>query len=78
MVDVEAVELAVADQVDAGLLLRVDDDPRGVDQRLLRGAATSQSGTGYEPTMVVLIRGTLGMVSASLIASGTVRPLTVW
>ena len=37
MVDVEAVQLAVADQVDAGLLLRVDDDARRVGQRLLGG-----------------------------------------
>jgi hypothetical protein len=46
MVDVEAVELAVADDVDAGGLLRRDDDAGGVDQRLLDGAATSHSGTG--------------------------------
>ena len=37
MVDVEAVELAVAHHVDAALLLRVDDHACGVDQRLLRG-----------------------------------------
>ena len=35
MVHVEAVELAVADEIDAGLLLRVDDDARRVDHRLL-------------------------------------------
>ena len=35
MIDVEAVEFAVADEIDAGLLLRVDDDARRVDQRLL-------------------------------------------
>ena len=37
MVDVEAVELAVADQVEAGLLLGMDDDAHGVGERLLRG-----------------------------------------
>jgi hypothetical protein len=37
MVHVETIELAVTDQIDAGLLLRVDDDPRRVDQRLLGG-----------------------------------------
>ena len=37
MVDVEAVELAVAHQVEAGLLLGVDHDAHGVGQRLLRG-----------------------------------------
>jgi hypothetical protein len=36
MVDIEAVKLAVADDIDAGLLLGRDDDPGGVDQRLLR------------------------------------------
>jgi hypothetical protein len=47
VVDVEPVQLAVADDVDAGLLLRVDDHARRVDQRLFGGAAaTSQSGTG--------------------------------
>ena len=35
MVDVEAVELAVAHEIDAGLLLRVDHDARRVDHRLL-------------------------------------------
>ena len=35
MIDVEAIQLAVADEIDAGLLLRVDHDARGVDQRLL-------------------------------------------
>ena len=35
MVDVEAVQLAVAHQVDAGLLLRVEHDAHGVDERLL-------------------------------------------
>jgi hypothetical protein len=35
MVDVEAVQLAVADDVDAGRLLRRDDDPCRVDQALL-------------------------------------------
>ena len=35
MVEVEAVELAVADHVDAGLLLGGDDHPGGVDQALL-------------------------------------------
>src|SRR6185312_896821 len=35
VIDVEAIKLAVADQIDAGHLLGVDDDPRGVDQRLL-------------------------------------------
>jgi hypothetical protein len=35
MVEVEAVQLAVADDVDAGLLLGGDDDTGGVDQALL-------------------------------------------
>ena len=35
MVDIEAVQLAVAYHVDTGLFLRVDDDPRRVHQRLL-------------------------------------------
>ena len=37
MVHVEAIELAVADEIDAGLFLRVDDDARCVDHRLLGG-----------------------------------------
>ena len=37
MVDVEAVKLAVAHHVDAGLLLGVQHDPRGIDQPLLGG-----------------------------------------
>jgi hypothetical protein len=36
MVDVEAIELAVAHEVDAGLLLPMEHDARGVDERLLR------------------------------------------
>ena len=35
MIHVEAVELAVAHEIDAGLLLRMDDDARRVDHRLL-------------------------------------------
>ena len=37
MVHVEAREFAVADDVDAGLFLGVDDDTSGVEQRLLGG-----------------------------------------
>ena len=37
MVHVEARQFAVADNVDAGLFLRVNDDPGGVEQRLLGG-----------------------------------------
>jgi len=37
MVEVEAVELAVAHEVDAGLLLRVQHHPRCVEQRLVGG-----------------------------------------
>ena len=37
MVDVEAVELAIGRQVDAGLALRVEDHAGGVDARLLAG-----------------------------------------
>jgi len=39
MVEVEAVELAVADDIDAGGLLRGDDDAGRVDQALLRRRA---------------------------------------
>ena len=35
MVDVEARELAVADEIDAGLFLGMDDDAGGIEQRLL-------------------------------------------
>jgi hypothetical protein len=35
MIDVEPRELAVAHEIDAGALLRMDDDARRVDQRLL-------------------------------------------
>ena len=35
MIDVEAIKLAVAHQIDPGLLLGVDHDARRVDQRLL-------------------------------------------
>ena len=38
VINVEAVELAVADEVDAGPLLRREDDARGVDHRLLARA----------------------------------------
>jgi len=34
MVHIEAIELAVAHEVDTGLLLRVEDDARRVDHRL--------------------------------------------
>ena len=37
MIDVEAVEFAVGGQVDARLALRVEDDARGVEARLLAG-----------------------------------------
>ena len=46
MVDVEAVELAVADQVEAGLLLGVDDDAHGVGERLLGGQRRQPVGQG--------------------------------
>jgi len=39
MVDVEAVELAVAHEIDAGALLCRDDHARRVDERLLRRRA---------------------------------------
>ena len=39
MIDVEAVELAVAHEVDAGALLRRDHHARRIDQRLLRRRA---------------------------------------
>ena len=37
MIDVEPIELAVADEIDPGLLLRLNNDARRVDQRLLGG-----------------------------------------
>ena len=35
MIGVEAIELAVAHEIDPGALLHVEDDARGIDQRLL-------------------------------------------
>ena len=37
MIHVEPVELAVADDIDAGLLLGVDHHARSIDERLLGG-----------------------------------------
>ena len=61
MIDVEAVELAVGDQVDSRLLLRRDHDARRVDERLLRRRAREPVGSGYEPTTVVRIRFIRGL-----------------
>jgi hypothetical protein len=37
VIDVKAIKLAVADEIDPGMLLRRNNDARGVDQRLLGG-----------------------------------------
>ena len=37
MIDVEAVEFAISGEVDAGLALKIEDDARGVDERLFAG-----------------------------------------
>jgi hypothetical protein len=66
MIDIKAVELAVADEVDPGLFLRADDNPVVASTRAcLKGAAMSQSGS--DPTVVVLIRG---LRSATLMLVG--------
>ena len=46
VVDVEAVELAVGDDVDAGHLLGLEDDARGVDEGLLAGSGGEPVGDG--------------------------------
>ena len=57
MIDVEAGQFAVADKIDAGLLLDVDHDARRVESTPVPTAMPdSQSGIGYEPTTVVLMR----------------------
>jgi hypothetical protein len=46
MVDVEAVQLAVADHLHAGLFLDVDDEPGRIHQCLFRGAVDQPLGYG--------------------------------
>ena len=46
MIDVEAIEFAVGGQIDARLALRVEDDARGIEARLLAGQRRQPVGNG--------------------------------
>jgi hypothetical protein len=79
MIDIEAIELAVANEIDAGLLLRVDDNPRRVDERLLRRPRVVVRMRALEllPLMVDL----LTIAGGSSASSAYCRPLpqgTLW